>query len=183
MPCLYGAKTKKSSVMNPKPKPKLIKWKNKYRIDTARAVWWDYRNAGIYFITICTQGREHFFGDCVDGKMRTSTIGLLVQGIWYEIPRRYPTIELGEFVVMPNHIHGILIQTDTSQSVHISNVVGGFKSACTRHINLIASDVGFAWQRLFWDVIVKTEKSFHNIQNYIKMNPKKWKKDLFFTTS
>jgi REP element-mobilizing transposase RayT len=85
------------------------KWKGKYRIESARASWWDYSNEGAYFITICTHLRQHFFGKCTQNNMELSPEGCLAEDLWYEIPNQFPNIVLGEFVVMPNHIHGVLI--------------------------------------------------------------------------
>lgn len=85
------------------------KFNNKYRIESARAPWWDYSRAGTYFITICTKNREHYFGEIEDGKMVLSPTGVIVNLLWYEIPYHFQNVELDEFVVMPNHIHGILI--------------------------------------------------------------------------
>ena len=90
------------------------KFQNKYRIPSARLVGWDYATDAAYFITICTANRTHFFGECVDGKMKLSTAGAIVQGFWYEIPTHFPFVLLGEFTVMPNHIHGILILDKTN---------------------------------------------------------------------
>ena len=87
----------------------LDRYKNKYRIPSARAQWWDYGWNGAYFITICTQNREHFFGKIRNGKMELSPLGVIADILWHEIPNRVPNVELGDFVVMPNHIHGILI--------------------------------------------------------------------------
>ena len=89
------------------------KWQSKYRIPPARAEWWDYANDGAYFITICTDNRQHFFGECKYHKMQLSTVGAIVQGFWYEIPKHFPFVELGAFVVMPNHVHGVLILDNT----------------------------------------------------------------------
>lgn len=85
------------------------KYQNKYRIPSARMKNWDYGSNGAYFITICTQNREHFFGDFMDSEFITSEIGTLAEKYWMEIPQHFPYIELGNFVVMPNHVHGILI--------------------------------------------------------------------------
>ncbi len=85
------------------------KFQNKYRIASARAAWWDYGWNGAYFITICTKNREHFFGKIENGKMQLSTIGILADVMWHEIKNHAKNVELGAFVVMPNHIHGILI--------------------------------------------------------------------------
>ncbi len=84
------------------------KFQNKYRIGPARAQWWDYGWNGAYFITICTKNREHFFGQIQNGKMELSNVGVIVDILWHEIPNHAKYVELGAFVVMPNHIHGIL---------------------------------------------------------------------------
>lgn len=85
------------------------KFQNKYRIPSARLKNWDYSTNGAYFITICTQNREHYFGEIVEKRFIASEIGTLAEKFWMEIPQHFPYIELGNFVVMPNHVHGILI--------------------------------------------------------------------------
>ena len=85
------------------------KFRNKYRISSARLQSWDYSNNGAYFITICTQNRNHFFGKIQNQEMHLSEIGKLAEKYWLEIPEHFPFVELGNFVVMPNHFHGILI--------------------------------------------------------------------------
>ncbi|MDO5570001.1 MAG: hypothetical protein Q4F97_00860 [Bacteroidales bacterium] len=84
------------------------RFKNKYRIASARASWHRY-DGGIYFVTICTQDKKYYFGEVLNGKMNLSKIGIIADILWHEIKNHAPNIELGEFVVMPNHIHGILI--------------------------------------------------------------------------
>jgi len=85
------------------------KFQNKYRISSARLKNWDYGSNAIYFVTICTQNREHYFGEIVDGQMNLSDTGKMANRFWYEIPNHFPFVQLGEFVVMPNHVHGIII--------------------------------------------------------------------------
>jgi len=92
-------------------------FKNKYRIPSARLKTWDYSKNGAYFITICTQNREHFFGYIQNGMMQLSEIGKLAERYWLEIPEHFPFVELGNFVVMPNHFHGILIINNIPNSV------------------------------------------------------------------
>ena len=92
-------------------------FKNKYRIPSARLKTWDYSKNGAYFITICTQNREHFFGNIQNGMMQLSEIGKLAERYWLEIPEHFPFVELGNFVVMPNHFHGILIINNIANSV------------------------------------------------------------------
>lgn len=87
-------------------------FKNKYRIETTRLQTWDYRWPGVYFITICTHQRSHYFGEVLNGRMQLSPIGIIADLLWYQIPYHSKNVELGAFVVMPNHIHGILIIKD-----------------------------------------------------------------------
>jgi REP element-mobilizing transposase RayT len=93
------------------------KFNNKYRIPSARAQWWDYRRAGAYFITICTQNRVHYFGEIENGQMRLSGMGVIADVLWHEIPHHSPLVKLGAFVVMPNPIHGILVLTEPAPVV------------------------------------------------------------------
>jgi putative transposase len=102
------------------------RFNNKYRVASARAQWWDYGWNGAYFITICTQNREHFFGEIVNGKMILSNTGVIADILWHEILNHAPFVELGDFVVMPNHIHGILILDKPDGDAHRNgrNLVG-----------------------------------------------------------
>jgi len=85
------------------------RYKNKYRIQSTRLQNWDYGWTGSNFITICTLDKKCYFGDVVNGKMKLSECGILADVLWYEIKNHSYNIEMGKFVVMPNHIHGILI--------------------------------------------------------------------------
>ncbi|MCP4350496.1 MAG: transposase [Desulfobacterales bacterium] len=85
------------------------KFKDKYRIPSARLQSWDYGWNGAYFITICTKGGEHYFGEIVDDRMQLSHIGIIADVLWYEVKNHAKNVELDRFVVMPNHMHGILI--------------------------------------------------------------------------
>ena len=85
------------------------KFNNKYRIAPARHQNWDYGSNGYYFITICTQNRTHYFGEIINNEIRLSQIGVIADILWHEIKNHSKGFVLGEFVVMPNHIHGILI--------------------------------------------------------------------------
>jgi len=91
------------------------KYKNKYRIPSARLAGYDYAQEGLYFATICTDCRDaplgrltNFFGEIKNGKMILSDAGKIAENYWQEIPSHFPMVNLDEFVVMPNHIHGIL---------------------------------------------------------------------------
>ena len=94
------------------------KFQNKYRIPSARCKNWDYTNDAAYFITICTQNRHHYFGKIIDGEMYLSDTGKIANEFWSEIPKHFPFVELGNFVIMPNHIHGILILNKPVETLH-----------------------------------------------------------------
>jgi putative transposase len=86
----------------------MSKYKNKYRIESARMPHWDYGSNALYFITICTKNRFCFFGEVVQGCMQLSEIGKLAEKYWLEIPQHFPFVILHHHVVMPNHVHGII---------------------------------------------------------------------------
>ena len=180
------------------------KFKNKYRVPSARLQNWDYGANGAYFITICTQNRQHFFGKIVDGQMQLNELGQLAEKYWLEIPQHFSFIELGNFVIMPNHTHGILIinkmdnhHVDTLQcnvstnanknqqmanispkSGTISTIIRSYKSVVSKNARLIHAD--FGWQSRFHDHIIRNAQSFETIQNYISNNPLNWDKDKFY---
>lgn len=183
-------------------------YKNKYRIDSARLKGWDYRNDGAYFITICTKNRIHYFGEIENGKMILSDIGKLAHGFWAEIPQHFPFVELDEFVIMPDHTHGILVihndgplkngdatpavqtlQCNVSKAINqkMKNISPkpGSISTIIRSFKSVTTkharkiQPDFAWQTRFHDHIIRNKKSFANIRRYIKNNPQKWTADKF----
>lgn len=84
------------------------KYQNRYRIPSTRLQKWDYGWNAIYFVTICTKDRQHYFGEITDGKMHLSPVGAIADVLWHELKNHFNNIELDAFVVMPNHIHGII---------------------------------------------------------------------------
>lgn len=184
------------------------KYQNKYRIASARAQWWDYGWNGAYFITICTKNRQHFFGEIEDGISKLSPVGHFANSCWDEIPKHFPFVKLGEFVVMPNHIHGIVVidkqderhinvgtqnfaslQTTIQpkpknqfgpQSKNLASIIRGFKIGVTKKGRLIHND--FAWQSRFHDHIIRNDAEYQHISDYIINNPTNWKDDKFYTS-
>ncbi len=112
------------------------KFRNKYRIPSARASWWNYGNDAAYFITVCTKDRECYFGDIVDANMQLSHIGLLADVFWYEIKNHAKNITLDVFQVMPNHIHGILILNGNGNGNANGNVETTHDDIETTHDNI-----------------------------------------------
>jgi len=94
-------------------------FRNKYRVASTRAQWWDYRNSAPYFVTGCTSHRKHFFGFIENGEMHLNELGKYAWECWYEIPDHFPFVELMNFVVMPNHIHGLLYLHNKLSAPHI----------------------------------------------------------------
>ena len=176
------------------------KYNDKYRSESIRLQKWNYGWNAAYFITICTQNREHYFGNIVDSLMELSSVGILANLFWFEIKNHAKNIELGPFVVMPDHIHCVVEirhalslqhnalppqqQTLSSQKTigqqrfqnqgknTISSIIGSYKSAVTKQAHCLGID--FAWQSRFYDHIIRDEKSYNRIKKYIIENPMKW---------
>ncbi len=96
------------------------KFQNKYRIPSARMAGWDYGSNALYFVTICTDNRMCCFGNIVNGEMQLSELGKIAHQYWTEIPNHFPFAQLGEFVVMPNHVHGIILFDKNEKIVGLS---------------------------------------------------------------
>ncbi len=173
------------------------KFQNKYRIESARLKNWDYGSNAIYFVTICTQHRKHYFGKITNAKMILNAIGELVAKEWLLTPEIRPdmNLEMGEFMVMPNHFHALItigknnfnrryamlgVSTKSKfgpQSKNLASIIRGFKSAVT--VNARKINPQFTWHVRFHDHIVRDFDSFQRIEQYIINNPSKWDEDLY----
>ena len=164
----------------------------RFKDGTTRAQWWNYAESAAYFVTVVTHNRTKFFGEIKNGIMNLSELGKIVELEWlktFEL-RKDMRLEMGEFVVMPNHFHAIVIigsnpynlKADLEpgnqfgpQSKNLASIMRGFKSAVTmwaKKNNL----PDFAWQSRFHDHIIRDQRAFDNISNYIKENPENWQK-------
>ncbi len=168
-------------------------FKNKYRIESARLKGWDYRNPGYYFVTICTKGRIPYFGKVEGDDVRLSAIGEIAAQCWAENPQHHQGIELDEWVIMPNHAHGIIVivdrvavvetlqcnvstmQTISPKTGSLSVAVRSFKSAVSKLAHKAGHE--FGWQERYWDRIIRDEKELNRIRNYIRANPSNWEND------
>ncbi len=161
----------------------------------------DYSAAGAYFITICTKDKQMLLGNIVDGRMHQNAAGQAVEQCWCEIPKHYPEVSLGDYIVMPNHIHGILL----IHGFHASVQMIGNRSA-TPYQNVGANDdsplrgtsrtvgaivrgfkVGVAkrvgvklWQRNYYEHIIRNQQSYEQISRYIVNNPINWWTDCYY---
>lgn len=190
------------------------KFKNKCRIPSARAQWWDYGNNAAYFITICTHNMIHYFGEIspapveprliapVEPRLIASLPGKIAESCWLDIPNHFPYAQLDSFVIMPNHVHGIIVinkqfTTDNGNSVDVSNgldelQIGGFagynnpmlnenipriirwfKGRCTFEIRKVQTS--FKWQTRYYDRIIRDNQEYERIKIYIENNVKNWK--------
>lgn len=188
---------------------------------------YDYSQDNLYFVTSCVENRVCCFGEITDGKMILNEYGKIAEQQWHWLGEQYPYIILHEFVVMPNHIHGIieikctnvgtgrdpsndnkniitvgtghdlsLQQNDLSDSIgtgrdpslretkpikikSLSELIGAYKTTTSKQIHLLGYNE-FQWQRSFHDHIIRDEKSYETISNYILNNPAKWEQDKFY---
>ena len=171
------------------------KYQGKYRSGTSRVSWHDYR-CGAYFVTICTKDREHYFGEIKNDennnpKMYFSQIGKIADECWRAIPQHFPHVEIPLWVVMPDHIHGIVIvgnlvdsqnfanlQTKNKfgpQSKNLASIIRGFKIGVTKYA--YENSIPFAWQRLYNDHIIRDSGEMNQIAEYIENNVAKWESD------
>ena len=173
-------------------------YKNKYKTDSLRLQSWDYSWNGCYFITICTQDRVPYFGTIEEGKQNLSEIGGIANSIWQEIPKQFSFTQLGNHIIMPDHMRGVIKILNHKKDVRDTDqnkgndLVGGVtgKHNPMLHENLgriirwykgrVAFEVrkkesSLRWQFLYYDRIIRDEKEYANVENYIRNNPINWK--------
>ncbi len=168
---------------------------------------YDYSTDNLYFITSCVHNRICCFGQPSEQQMILNEYGKIAEKQWYWLGEQYPYVVLHEFVVMPNHIHGIieidrmrifapvgtgrdlslrLQESETIKIKSLSELMGAYKTTVSKQIHLIECTdrsrpaCAFKWQRSFHDSIIRDRESFHRISDYIVNNPKNWKQDKFY---
>ena len=153
---------------------------------------YDYSRSGAYFVTICAHKRKYLFGNIVNDEMALSEYGKIVENVWYNLTVHYQNIKLDKFIVMPNHIHGIIIlmnmddvgagfkpaPTDLTKYYPLSEIVRAFKTFSARHVNELRITPGIpVWQRNYHEHIVRNENELNRIREYIINNPLQWQFD------
>lgn len=177
-------------------------YQGKYRIKSVRATWCNY-NEGLYFITICTAGKRHFFGEIKDAEMLFSEIGEYAQYCVSQIEQLHRNVVVPYSVVMPNHVHIILSITtdqpytdDVVETPHcdvstvnrkmqkianrcgrLSHLITQFKSSITKYARQNA--IEFGWQSRFHDHIIRNQDELKKISDYIQNNVYRWNSDCF----
>jgi putative transposase len=163
---------------------------------------YDYSQAGYYFITLCTHERLPLFGEIIDGNMLLNEAGEATEKCWLAIPAHFPSVELNEFVIMPNHVHGVVaivgannvgekngganivgannhlpLQHGTSKT--IGSIVRGFKIGVTKWFRT-HTDISTVWQRNYYEHIIRNEDAHLKIVEYIRTNPQQWQEDKYY---
>lgn len=134
---------------------------------------YDYTLGGYYFITICTAGKKHYFGKIVEDKIQLSEIGKLAYNNIENLEKIYNVIKIDKFVVMPNHIHMILI-IDKETDLTLSRIIKQYKEWITKTI------MKPIWQKSYYDHIIRNEKDYYRIWKYIDENELKWSLDKYY---
>jgi putative transposase len=173
---------------------------DKHARRSIRLCGYDYTKVGTYFITACIYQRQCLLGDVVNGNMVLNEYGDIVQACWDDIHAHFPNAKLDAFVVMPNHVHGIIVLQHAVNATRIhtkspittvtartfGKIVPGslpatirsFKSATTKRINEIRGTSGLpVWQRNYYEHIIHNEEELNRAREYISMNPLRWHLD------
>jgi putative transposase len=165
----------------------MTKFLNTYRVESNRLKGFDYGSNGHYFITVCTHKKNDYFGTFIPGvetdynpSLQLFEMGIKAKECWEEIPIHFPFVKLGDFVVMPDHIHGIINidhpdkkdfapNSFSSPKQNLGSIIRSYKGAVQRYAT--RNNIEFKWQRGYHDRIVRNINSLTNISNYVKNNP------------
>jgi REP element-mobilizing transposase RayT len=166
-----------------------------HRRRSIRLRGYDYSQAGAYYVTVCTRGKVHLFGQVVEGEMALNDAGRMVRSAWEHMPRQFPTFELDGYVVMPNHFHAVIRivgaplvgapnRAGTRPAPTVGDIVGAFKSITTDEFLRGVRESGWSplngalWQRNYYEHIIRDDDELNKIREYVATNPVRWDTDL-----
>ncbi len=177
---------------------------------SVRLQWLDYRSAGFYFVTICTHDRRYAFGEVVNGTMRLNAVGAIAQAQWVILSQRFAGVLVDRSVVMPNHVHGIIViykatnitQVPTRfqpsrqkmieehnpalsvpyQPPSLGQIVRTYKAATCRLIRKAGAQ-DFSWQGNYFDIAIRSDEQLAQIRQYVLDNPTTWERDKLYTSN
>lgn len=165
---------------------------------------YDYAQEGMYYVTICTFQRERLFGDITDGVVALSKLGTIAHAIWQSLPNQFAHIDIDEFVIMPNHVHGIITITQymggmnpapTARCISPIQIMGSgslgeivrwFKGRTSYECNRVVgaafmppmqTRISAIWQRNYYEHVIRDEEDLNRIRQYIRDNPMNWADD------
>lgn len=133
-------------------------------------------------MTVCTHNKRCWFGEIIDGEMCLNDFGKIVLRQWEWLQNQYPYVELDEFVIMPNHFHGVLVIVGNGRDrslqkiKSLSELMGAFKTTSSKLIHGLGL-LDFRWQKSFYDHVIRSERTLENIRAYIQNNPLRWNRD------
>ena len=171
-------------------------YKNKFRVKSNRLTEWDYSTPWWYYVTICTKNFKNWFGEIKNGKIILNASGEIANKFFEDIPNHFSNTDIDYFVIMPNHIHGIILIQDSVETrdrvslqkkfgVSLKNslsiIVNQYKGTITREIRKNGA-TDFSWQPRFYDHIIRNDADLRRIRNYIQNNPLKWELDEYYKT-
>jgi REP element-mobilizing transposase RayT len=146
---------------------------------------YDYTQEGAYFVTICTQNHKPLLGEIKNAEMVLNEYGKIVADCWQWLSKQYRHVELDEWVLMPNHMHGIVLlcrggsrTAPTGIYKPLGRLIGAFKTTSTKRINALRRTPGNRiWQRNYYEHVIRNEDDLNEIRQYILDNPVQWDKD------
>jgi REP-associated tyrosine transposase len=154
---------------------------------SVRLKGYDYTQPGWYFVTVCTHGKRFLFGDVSDGQMLRNGLGDVAQVEWFRSAKLRDDVLTDAFIVMPNHIHGVLARRGTARRAptverfgqpvvgSLPTLVRAYKAAVTRNVNLIRNTAGEAvWQRNYYEHVIRNDRDLNRVREYICRNPERW---------
>ena len=169
---------------------------NVHHRHSTRLQSYDYSRGGAYFVTICTQDRARLLGEVLSGQMCLSSAGQMISDVWASMPTRFPTIVLDTFVVMPDHVHGVVMLCDEKAAESeagneprkasgtlpgtIGRILQAFKSISTHAYTQGVKHQGWSpftgrlWQRNYYEHIIRSEQALERFRAYIDANPSRW---------
>ena len=173
---------------------------NEHQRRSIRLPGYDYGQAGAYFVTVCAQNQQCVFGNVEAGMMHLNVLGEIVQETWRGLPGHYPYVELDAFLVMPNHVHMIVVLVDSvgaglkpapttfpltdacaiAQRHRLPEIIRAFKTFSSRRINEHRATPGVSlWQRNYFEHIIRNDVALDRIRQYILDNPVRWAYDCY----
>ncbi len=167
---------------------------DKHHRRSVRLRGYDYSRPGAYFVTVCSYGKQAIYGEILGNDVCLSDLGEIVNSSWLRIPKHFPSVKLDEFVIMPDHIHAVLMLTEPANAVvgagsprpdqktkgrgdrapTLGQVIAYFKYVSTKAINKLKNSPGApVWQRNYYEHIIRNESELSEIREYVTCNPLK----------
>ena len=166
-------------------------YNNRFKINSTRLANWDYGSNASYFVTICTGNKQPYFGEIIQAEhngdniasLQATPLGVLASQYWEDITKHFSFVELDDYIIMPDHIHGILLFNNPDarswqpnkpgpQSGNLGSVIRGFKAGVKGYAT--RQNLSFEWQPRFYDRVIRNADELTRIRKYIQDNPAKW---------